>query len=65
MKSLNENGVSTCVAGKRTMCISILCPDYARKAGIANTTTAMKRIASYSVQLPRHWKYVGSAEMNG
>lgn len=25
------------------MCISTLCPDYARKAGIANTATAAKR----------------------
>lgn len=50
---------------KKTMCISTLCPDYARKAGIANTTTAAKKMASYSAPLPRHWKYVGSAGMNG
>lgn len=65
MKSLNNNGVSTCVAGQENYVYFNPMPDYARKAGIANTTTAVKKMASCSAPLPRHWKYVGNAGING
>lgn len=65
MKSLNNNGVSTCMAGQENYVYFNLMPRLRRKAGIANTITAMKKTVSYSQQSPQHWKYAGSAGMNG
>ena len=49
---------------KKTMCISTLCPDYARKAGIANTTTAAKKDKSIQHIVPT-WRCVGRQGVDG
>lgn len=63
MKSLNENGVSTCQAGQENYVYFNLMSRLRKKAGIVNTTTAIL-MASYSPPMPRHWIFVGSAGMN-
>lgn len=62
MKSLNNNGVSTCVAGQENYVYFNLMPRLRRKSRYCQYE---KKTVSYSQQLPLHWKYAGSAGMNG
>lgn len=65
MKSLNNNGVSTCMAGQENYVYFNLMPRLRRKSRYCQYDSAMKKTVSYSQQSPQHWKYAGSAGMNG
>lgn len=65
MKSLNENGVSTCQAGQENYVYLNLMSRLHKKSRYCQYNYRHTLMASYSPPMPRHWIFVGSAGMNG
>lgn len=65
MKSLSNNGVSTCMAGQENYVYFNLMPRLRRKSRYCQYDYRHEEDGELFSTAPLHWKYAGSAGMNG